>query len=236
MSDDAATEHDSVDEPTDRGEDHSSASEPLGLIRAPEVLEEDVRPLFDSPSVRLVRARVVDSLEQARVDIDAARQRAEAIIDEARAEAERVREQARAEGHAHGVEEVVDHIARARREYAAAMEATEDDMLELAARLARRIVGEAIEVQPQRVQKMVAQVLRHARGKREIVVRVAPDDLGTLEERAAEFSRQVDGVPVHFESDASLERGSCVIQTESGRIDGRIATQLQTLLRALKEG
>jgi type III secretion protein L len=234
MSDDVATEPDTVDGAPGEGE--QGPPEPLRLIRAPDVLEEDVRPLFDSPSVRLVRARVVESLEQARVDIDTARREAEAIVEEARSQAEQVREQARHDGHAEGLEEVVEHIARARREYTETMEAAEDDMLELAARLARRIVGEAIEVEPQRVQKMVAQVLRHARGKREIVVHVAAEDLAALEGHAAEFSRQVDGVPVHFDADPSLERGSCVIQTESGRIDGRITTQLQTLLRALRGG
>lgn len=216
------------------GGDEARPAAPIKILRAPEALEDQVRPLFADRAVRVIGARVVDSLEQADIDVEQARREGERILDEARQEADEMRERARQEGHAEGIEEVVELIARAKREYTELVDSAEDDMLELAFRLARRIVGQAIELEPARVEEMVATVLRHARGKRRISVAVCPEDLDVLEASADRMSKLVDGVPVHFEGDETLVRGSCVIQTESGRIDGRIQTQLETLMRALR--
>jgi type III secretion protein L len=211
-------------------------SEPLRLIRAPDAIHKQIEPIFSSPSVRVITSRVVDSLEAAGVDVEEAHREAAQILEEARVEAKAIREEAFEQGLADGLEEALECVARARKEYDEVLASAQDDMLEMAFRLARRIVGRAIEIDPGLTRQMVSEVLRHARGKREIVISVAPADLAELESGARQFSEQVDGVAVHFEADASLERGSCVIQTESGRIDGRIQSQLETLQRALVGG
>lgn len=208
----------------------------LRVIRAPEAIREDVRPLFASAQVRVIDARVVESLESVGISVDNAGREAQRVVEEARAEADEIRREAREQGRAEGFEDVLAELARARRDYEELTAGAEDDMLEMAFRLARRIVGEAIELDPQRVQQMVASVLAHARGKRELLVKVAPEDLAVLQQNADALVRQVDGVRVHFEEDASLDRGGCVIHTESGRIDGRIEAQLETLKRALRGG
>ncbi|MFP4598347.1 MAG: FliH/SctL family protein [Persicimonas sp.] len=220
--------------PDEVGGDQAQPASPIKILRAPEALEEQVRPLFADRSVRVIGARVVESLEQADIDVEQARREGERILDQARQQADELRERARQEGHAEGIEEVVELIARAKREYTELVDSAEEDMLELAFRLARRIVGQAIELDPARVEEMIATVLRHARGRRRICVAVCPQDLDVLEDSADRMSKLVDGVPVHFEADETLVRGSCVIQTESGRIDGRIQTQLETLMRALR--
>lgn len=210
--------------------------QPIRLIRAPEAIEEDVRPLFSSQTARVIRSRVIESLGAANEAIDRAKSVADATVDQARRESKAIRDKAREEGRAEGMEDVLEQLAMARREYEELIAGAEQDMLDMAFRLAQRIIGEAIELEPARVRQMVANVLGHARGKREIVVQVAPDDLAVLEATSDEFSGQVDGVRVYFEAEASLGRGSCVIQTETGHIDGRIETQLDTLKRALQGG
>jgi type III secretion protein L len=206
------------------------------VIRAPEAIRQDIRPLFASPSVRLVRSRVIESLEDVDEALDRAKAVADATVEQAKRDARELREEAREQGRAEGMDEVLAQLAKARREYEELLAGAEQDMLDMAFRLARRIIGEAIEVEPERVRQMVANVLGHARGKREIVVQVAPADLEVLEASSGEFSSQVDGVRVYFEAEPALERGSCVIQTETGHIDGRIETQLETLKRALQGG
>jgi type III secretion protein L len=178
----------------------------------------------------------LEDLEQVDVAVDAARTEAERILEDARRNAEETLDEARRQGRSEGCQELLAELAKARRVYAQALDEAESDMLEMAFRLAGRIIGEAVEREPRRIESMVSSVLRRARGKRDIVVMVAPDDLPMLEGAGSELARQVDGVAVHFEADASLTRGGCVIQTESGRIDGRIETQLDALRRALQGG
>lgn len=225
-------------EQTEKTGEMSADAEPtLRIIRAPDVVADRVERLFEPASAtRVVSARVVDAIEEADLELERASREADRMLEEARREADRLREEARSEGHEEGLAEVVELMAQARKEYSALIEGAEDDMLELAARLAERIVGEALELDPSRMQRIAADVLRHARGKQQITVSVAPSDREALEPATGELSRVVDGVAVHLEADPALDRGSCVIQTETGRIDGRIETQLETLLRAIKGG
>lgn len=216
--------------------EQAEVPEPIRLLRAPEAIREDIRPLFTNGTARVIRSRVIETLGAVNDAIDRANSIANETIEQARRDSEEIRDKAREEGRAQGLKEVLDQLALARREYDELIAGAEQDMLDMAFRLAQRIIGEAIELEPGRVEQMVANVLGHARGKREIVVQVAPNDLQVLETKRDEFSRQVDGVCVYFEAESSLSRGSCVIQTESGHIDGRIETRLETLKRALQGG
>lgn len=209
------------------------SAQSLQIIRACDVLSDKVRPFFSAPNVRVIRARVIEDLEQIDIAVDAARSEAKKIVDEAEKSAQHIRESAHLEGRTEGTKEMLVELARARKLYAGALDEAEGDMVEMAFRLAGRIIGEAVECDPKRVESMVSGVLRRARGKRDIVVTVCPEDLPALTQARPELARDVDGVSIHFETDSSLTRGGCVIQTESGRIDGRIETQLNALKKAL---
>lgn len=203
------------------------------IIRANDVVSEQVQAFFAAPNVRVIRARVIEELTQIDIAVDAARREAIKIVDEAEDRAQQIREQAHLEGRAEGTREVLGEVARARKVYASALDAAESDMVEMAFRLAARIIGDAVERDPVRVESMVGGVLARARGRRDIVVVVCPEDLPALTQARPELVRHVDGVNIHFEIDPSLTRGGCVIQTESGRIDGRIEMQLDALQKAL---
>lgn len=210
------------------------SAQAIPVIRVSDVVADTVRPFFRAPDVRVIRARVLEDLGQVDLAVDAARSEAEKIVDEAEKSAQKIREKANLEGRSEGSRKLLAEIARARKVYASALDEAERDMVKMAFGLAARIIGEAVECEPSRVEAMVGGVLRRARGKRDIVVMVCPQDLPALTQARPELARHVDGVNIHFETDSSLTRGGCVIQTESGRIDGRIETQLDALKRALK--
>lgn len=206
------------------------------VIRAPQAFAQQIQPAFQQPALRVIRARVLDELAEIEVSLQQAQAYAEQIRAEALQRGEDAIAQARDTGRAEGYAEVLQDIARARQLYAQTMDTAEADMVEMAFRLAARIVGDTLARDPARVQAMVAAVLRRARGKRDILVKVAPQDLQMLEASGEVLSQQVDGVAVYFEADDTLTRGGCVIHTESGQIDGRIETQLDIMRRALRGG
>lgn len=193
-----------------------------------------VRPLF--AKARVLGAEVVRDLRCFQDEMEELRRAAREEVADARAEAQGLRDAAREEGRREGLKEIMEELARARAEYGLLQVKAEQDMVTLAFYVAQRIIGHAVEVQPEVVRDIVGQALLMARGKKEILVRVHPDDLSELEPRRAEFASQLDGVPVHFEADPSLERGGCAIDTESGRIDARLETQLEVLREALLNG
>ena len=184
----------------------------------------------------IYRQQEVEVLEALQREAKALQREGQEACAAAREEAEGIRQRARDEGRAEGLREWLEAIARAREEYARVQSEVERDMVTLAFHIARRIIGRAIEVDPTVVAEIIGEALVAARGRRRILVRVHPDDLSELKARRAEFIGQLDGATLHFEAQNGMERGGCVIETESGRVDGCMETRLETLRRALMEG
>ncbi|WP_158542276.1 FliH/SctL family protein [Lujinxingia litoralis] len=204
------------------------------LLKADTELARAVQPAFKQ--ARVVRARVFDDLERLGETLDELRESAARELAQARAEAESIREEARAEGLREATVETLERLSMARAEYDALLKRAEPDMVRLAFQIARRLIGEALEVAPQRVEAMVAQSLELVRGKRQLLLRVHPDDLQALRQAEERLSYVVGGASVHLQADEDVERGGCLIETESGQIDARLQTQLQVLQDALLEG
>ena len=210
-------------------------SNPLpSVLRRDSELADRARPLIEE--ARILKPRVVDRLERIDAEIGALRREAEEELEEARCRAETIRQEAREAGRKEGLEECMRKLAKARAEYSRLRDQGEQEMVELAFHIARRLVGKAIEMQPEIVRDIVGEALVNARGHDQIVVLIHPDDHDRVEAARDEYVRALEGVPVYFEADPSLERGGCVIETESGRIDARLETQLQVLREALLDG
>lgn len=203
---------------------------PTVLRRDSEAVRK-LRPLIDD--ARVLKARFVDEVAVLDDELAELRREAKVAVEEAEENAASIRKQAREQGRKEGLQECMEQLSRARAEYERLRARAEQDMVNLAFQIAHRLIGHTIEVEPEVVRDIVGEALATARGRRDIVVYVHPDDHGQVEAARADYARELDGVPVYFERDSAIERGGCVIETESGRIDARLETQLEVLRDAL---
>lgn len=120
----------------------------------------------------------------------------------------------------------------ARAEWAAAQGAA----LLLARKMAEKIVGHAVEVDPAVMGDIVKQALLAAepRGNR-IVLRVHPDDWAALQGAQARWLEAEVLANVRIVVDASVGRYGCVVETPVGRLDARLQTQLEALERVFSD-
>jgi flagellar biosynthesis/type III secretory pathway protein FliH len=218
-------------EVTSGGEERSG--EPVRVLEAPVEMAEPLAEVIDGESCRVIKHETVSRIEGLNAAIERAEQRAERIVDEAREKADAIREEAREAGRREGYEELVDLIAEVRERYRTIQDEARQDTLELAFRVARRIVGREIDQQPEIVREMVADSLRHVRGKRQVVVYVHPDDLPYLTAEKEELSRRLDGATIYFEGSAEIEQGGCLIETATERVDARLEMQIEQLRDAI---
>lgn len=167
-------------------------------------------------------ARIVDDAQNhaARLE-ERARER---VADVARLAAEEAREAELAR-----LAAVAIHLdARARAFTAAEL----DRAIDLARLLAERIVGAELSVHPEHVARIAAELLAEAKGARSARIFGCREDLEAL---AATFASL--GLPAGtatFEVDPSLGRGSLVIESDVGTVDGRLATRLPLFADALR--
>jgi flagellar biosynthesis/type III secretory pathway protein FliH len=170
----------------------------------------------------VVRRSVVDARAEAERIVEEARAEAARRRNEADAEAERIAAGAREQARAEAAAELVDAM-RARDGMLAK---AESELLEIALAAAERIVEAHVALGEGAVRDLVRATLERARRARRATVLLHPDDAAGLDGSALPPSVEVI-------ADPSLSRGDCVVRSELGTIDARVATKLAALRAAL---
>lgn len=213
----------------------SSASS-VRVLKSPDGYGSEIRAIFGRGNVRVMKGAVIKDVQAVQGYLQQACVEARRIAEEGAREVEKAYQEAREAGRREAFEEVLGELGRARSEYDKLMRASETDMVELALHIARQIIGYLIEVEPTVMRDIVAKSLVQVRGKSQIVVLVHPEDLKVIEKMHGELAQQVEGAALYFGEDPRIERGGCVIETESGRLDARLDVQLDVLRGILLTG
>jgi flagellar assembly protein FliH len=182
--------------------------------RTPHFLESVAPPeqvetfTFGQTGVRAPRARRREEIPDPRPELEQIRREALERVGEAvrtlRLEAERLAEQARA------------------------------DAIEIAFQVAARILETEIHANPEALFGLVRSALRKAGDSRRIAVRLCPDDAAAVEAGRETLGRgELAAARVEIVPDPSLVPGDCVVETDFGQVDGRLATRLSEARRAV---
>ncbi len=106
------------------------------------------------------------------------------------------------------------------------------DALEIGFFVARRILQAELSTSPDALFSLVRSALQRAGDSRKISVRVHPQDAQALAPALAQGGLGVSAATVEIVRDASLSPGDCIVDTDFGKIDGRLDTRLDELHRA----
>jgi flagellar assembly protein FliH len=113
------------------------------------------------------------------------------------------------------------------------------DALEVGFLIARRILETELTTSPEPLVALVRSTIRRLGEARKLVVKLAPADAeavnAVLAARGPSAVSSVATAQIEVAADATLTRGDCVVEGDVGSVDGRIATRLEELRRALAE-
>jgi flagellar assembly protein FliH len=104
------------------------------------------------------------------------------------------------------------------------------DALEIGFRVAKRVLEAELSTSPDAFFSLVRSALRRCGESRKVSVRVHPQDAPALASAVADGGLGVATVEVT--PDPSLSPGDCVVDTDFGKVDGRLDTRLDELFRA----
>jgi type III secretion protein L len=106
----------------------------------------------------------------------------------------------------------------------------------LARRMAEKVVGRSLDLDPALMGDIVSQAVAASRARAgTVVVRVHPEDLAAVErERPRWAERLAAAVALKVLPDPAVGRAGCVVETPVGRVDARLDSQLEALERALR--
>jgi len=168
------------------------------------------------------------------------------ILAVAQKEAERIRQEALVQrdeqarqgyeaGYRKGYEEALVKLAGLEKQYADVVSRLEPQLVQLAISVAEKIIGEELALRPEAIVDVVGQALKTVRHQREIVIRVHPSRAPTLEQRKQSLLGILSRAQtVRVVPDETLTENGCVIETEVGRLNADIDSQLEALRKALQ--
>jgi len=182
-----------------------------------------------------------------------ARRKANAIIAAARKEAERMRQEAFAEGRIAGqrqgfeegrqegtqaglaeiqgiLQAARDVFAAAERAKVEALAAAREEIVELALAIAEKLVHKEITGDGDYLPRLVSDALARLGESKPVTVRISAQHPGLPESMAA-LEELADGIQVQI--DEGLAPGDCVVESESGLLDGRLSVRLRNIRQAL---
>ncbi|MCD6361255.1 MAG: hypothetical protein J7M38_10370 [Armatimonadetes bacterium] len=177
------------------------------------------------------------------------------LVEQARREAEAIRRQVRQEEaeRARGI--LQEMLQQCLDEQVAAFEQAAGDLLEqlrsemqrrlaeleersvvLVTAMTEKVIGQRLALDDELVLGVVRNALAEAADAAQVTVRVSPADDELVRAAQSELLATLGQVEqLRVVADESISRGGCIIETERGRFDARIETQLQLLGEHVEE-
>ncbi len=193
------------------------------------------RPALAPPRrAGVLNAEEYDAHQTAKQIVADAQKKAEEIKAEALRFKEEVFAKARDEAKADVQARQVEEIARAKMQAGQVIEDSEKNVLELALKIAEKIIGKDLERDPDVLIDIVGNAIQNMRSAKAMQLRVHPEDGKILREKRPRLMELIGRtVDLAIRDDSDVERGGCIIQTEFGVIDGQIRTQFEMLRNVL---
>jgi flagellar assembly protein FliH len=95
-----------------------------------------------------------------------------------------------------------------------------------------KLLGQALASR-EGVTAAVREVVRRARERSRLTLRVSPSDYALIREHLATVLEGLEAGQVEVVSDERVHLGGCLLETPSGSLDGRLEVQLESLRRTL---
>lgn len=103
-------------------------------------------------------------------------------------------------------------------------------LLDLAYGLAQKVIQSEVALNPEIVLNVIKKSMTYIADRERIIVRVSKDDLETVSKRKdfwAPVGEKLEQISI--ESDGRIEKGGCIIESNSGAVDARLGVQFEEL-------
>jgi len=110
------------------------------------------------------------------------------------------------------------------------IEDSEEQIVRIILLIARKVVKHITAKDEEVVIRNIKAALERVQGKEQIIIRVNSADLEMTTEHKEEFISMIEDLKyIKILEDSRVDRGGCIIETDFGNVDARIASQLEEL-------
>lgn len=220
---------------------------------ADEIIEKARQEASSDMQLQMENAQALkaDSEEKAQQIISEAEERASTLIAEAESQKIRIEQEARETGRTAGHEEgfksgyeeverlvsrlhlMIEKIMEKREEI---LEDTERQIVDLVLLMTRKVVKVLSENDREVLKENVLEALRRVKNRGDVILHVNTTDIKLASDDMAAFIAAIEKVEhITVVEDSSVDQGGCLVETDFGSIDARIASQLAELEQKILE-
>lgn len=200
---------------------------------------------------QMVKELIETARREAEKIIKNANDEAENIISGGRARLKEIEEEAYQRGWQVGSEEgrqnaeneyrtklheASELLEKANEERQAIIAGSEDEIVQLALAVARKIISHELVVNPDIIVDIVKRAINKTSDREELTVRVNPDNLESTINAQDDIIRSTKGIRrLKILADPTVAPGGCVVETQNGTVDARVERQLSEIEQSLME-
>ncbi|MGD2169656.1 MAG: HrpE/YscL family type III secretion apparatus protein [Chlamydiota bacterium] len=188
-----------------------------------------------APGVKVISKEEFSLLLEAEEILKKAKHEVEEFKKQTHDECEKLKEQAYEDGFQKGLEELNEKILLMDREIKKIHEEVQKKIIPLSLQAARKILGEELQLNPERIVEIVSQALKPVTQHRHIKIYVNKGDLEILDEKKSKLKKNLEQVETFsIQERSDIEPGGCVIETEGGIINAQLENQWRALEAAFE--
>ncbi|PIS00517.1 MAG: HrpE/YscL family type III secretion apparatus protein [Chlamydiae bacterium CG10_big_fil_rev_8_21_14_0_10_35_9] len=188
-----------------------------------------------APGVKVILKEEFSQLIEAEEILKKAKHEVEEFKKQTHDECEKLKEQAYEDGFQKGLEELNEKILLMDREIKKIHEEVQKKIIPLSLQAARKILGEELQLNPERIVEIVSQALKPVTQHRHIKIYVNKADLEILDEKKSKLKKNLEQVETFsIQERSDIEPGGCVIETEGGIINAQLENQWRALEAAFE--
>ena len=150
-------------------------------------------------------------------------------------ELEKTKEKAFDEGFQEGLKSLNKHILELDNELKTLKKETQEQILPLALKAARKIIGEELKLHPDRIVDIVLTALKPITQHRKVTIYVNRADLDIIEMNRPKIKSIFEHIEkLSIQERDDIEPGGCMIETEAGIINAQLENQWRALESAFE--
>ena len=181
-------------------------------------------------SRKIIPKAEYSTLMQAKDILDQAHKEREELLEETRKECEELKKQAEAQGFQKGLEMFNDQIMGLETSIKTTRHELQAQVLPLALKASKRIVGEELTLNPDSIVNIVQQAIRPVTTHQQVKIYVNKADMGKLIAHRDDLKMKFEKLEsLTIEERSDISEGSCIIETEVGIINATLENQWRAL-------
>jgi len=207
------------------------------VIKGKEKVTSSIGEDFNRDSIEqdgVIRGEVYSASAKARELLQKAQKEAEEIVRKAKEQSDELRQSGYDTGYQEGLAQTTELMVKARMEHEQFLKNANRDVMDLAFKIAEKIIGKQLESEPATIISIVKQAMQSVRASKQVTIRIHPDDAKILRANDEELQEALGRQRViDIMEDKKVHPGGCIIESEIGTVEAQLQTQLDRLKKIL---